>query len=89
MKGEGDRYVYGAHAFDTEWNTDEENHWHECACGAIANLGEHTYEEGSCTDCGLNDGVPPTGDSVLVPVVVIMMLSVAAIVVLNKKRVIA
>ena len=89
VKGEGDRYVYGAHAFDTEWNTDEENHWHECACGAIANLGEHTYEEGSCTDCGLNDGVPPTGDSVLVPVVVIMMLSVAAIVVLNKKRVIA
>lgn len=89
VKGEDDRYIYGAHAFDNEWATDATNHWHECDCGAIANLGEHTYEEGSCTDCGMNDGIPPTGDSVLVPVVVIMMLSVAAIVVLNKKRVIA
>ena len=89
VKGEDDRYIYGAHAFDNEWATDATNHWHECDCGAIANLGEHTYEEGSCTDCGMKDSVPPTGDSVLVPVVVIMMLSVAAIVVLNKKRVIA
>ena len=89
VKGEDDRYIYGAHAFDNEWATDATNHWHECDCGAIANLGEHTYEEGSCTDCGMNDGIPPTGDSVLTPVVVIIMLSVAAIVVLNKKRVIA
>ncbi len=32
------------HAFGTEWKTDEKEHWHVCACGAIAEKAAHTTE---------------------------------------------
>ncbi len=56
------------HSFGEDWQSDADNHWKECACGEIADLGEHTFgdwvvtkeatatEPGSqmraCTVCG-------------------------------------
>ena len=56
------------HSYSEEWSSDENNHWHECDCGAKADTAAHTYgewkviqeatkiEEGSmertCTVCG-------------------------------------
>ena len=55
------------HSYGAEWNFDETNHWHECACGDKADSAAHTFrwvidkeatatEKGSkheeCTVCG-------------------------------------
>ena len=55
------------HSFGTEWKSDTNNHWHECACGEKADTVAHTFkwvtdteatatEKGSkheeCTVCG-------------------------------------
>lgn len=42
------------HAFGDEWKTDENNHWHECACGAKNAEGKHDGDTATCTqqaDC--------------------------------------
>ena len=31
------------HSFGEDWQSDADNHWKECACGEIADLGEHTF----------------------------------------------
>ena len=49
-----DRYIPATHEFSAEWTTDETNHWRECACGAISELGAHSYTDNfdeNC-DCG-------------------------------------
>ena len=33
------------HAYSEEWSSDENNHWHECDCGAKTDMDAHTYDE--------------------------------------------
>ena len=37
------------HQFGTEWKSDDENHWHECACGEKTDMAAHTSDEGKVT----------------------------------------
>ena len=41
------------HDHGSEWKTDAENHWNECACGDKANVAAHTDEntDGKCDVC--------------------------------------
>ncbi len=32
------------HNYGTEWKTDENKHWHECECGNIVDMNEHSFE---------------------------------------------
>ena len=50
------------HEYSLEYSYDEENHWHECRCGVVEDLEEHTFGKGvkyndvtmiyTCTTCG-------------------------------------
>ena len=43
------------HTFETEWNYDENYHWHDATCehkSEISNYGKHTYLEDTCLVCG-------------------------------------
>ena len=50
------------HAHGTEWKSDEDNHWNECACGDKANTAAHKDEnaDGKCDVCAYNVGLPTT-----------------------------
>ena len=37
------------HSYGTEWKYDNNNHWHECTCGAKADEAAHTYGEWAVT----------------------------------------
>ena len=52
------------HAHGTEWKSDEDNHWNECACGDKANTAAHKDEntDGKCDVCAYNVGLPTTPD---------------------------
>ena len=52
------------HAHGTEWKSDENNHWNECACGDKANTAAHKDEnaDGKCDVCTYNVGLPTTPD---------------------------
>ena len=41
------------HAYGTEWKSDAENHWNECACGEKSNAAAHADEntDGKCDVC--------------------------------------
>lgn len=54
---------YHEHAPNGDWRSDENSHWHQCACNEKLDLGEHTWGEGivdaeaqliryNCTTCG-------------------------------------
>ncbi len=47
-------------AHGTEWKSDEDNHWNECACGDKANTAAHKDEntDGKCDVCAYNVGLP-------------------------------
>ena len=50
------------HEYSLEYSYDEENHWHECRCGVVEDLEEHTFGKGvkyndvtmiyTCATCG-------------------------------------
>ena len=45
------------HSYSEEWTTNETYHWHEATCehsDEVADYGEHTYENGVCTVCGMD-----------------------------------
>ena len=52
------------HAHGTEWKSDEDNHWNECACGDKANTAAHQDEnaDGKCDVCAYNVELPTTPD---------------------------
>ena len=52
------------HAHGTEWKSDKDNHWNECACGDKANTAAHKDEntDGKCDVCAYNVGLPTTPD---------------------------
>ena len=37
------------HQFGTDWQSDNENHWHVCTCGEKADAAAHTSDEGKVT----------------------------------------
>lgn len=44
-----------SHTFSTEWSNDANSHWHAATCEHTdeqTDLGEHSFENGSCTTCG-------------------------------------
>ena len=51
------RFIAAAHDFAVSWVTDGDNHWHECACGAISDKDAHGYEDNfdAACDCGYNN----------------------------------
>ena len=58
--------IANAHSHGTEWKSDKDNHWNECACGDKANSAAHKDEnsDGKCDVCEYNVGTPggSTGD---------------------------
>ena len=60
-----------AHNHASEWKTDANEHWNECACGDKANVGTHAdgNNDGKCDTCGTemstlpDDGGDNSGDS--------------------------
>lgn len=50
------------HAYGTDWKSDANNHWNECACGDKANIAAHKDEntDSKCDVCAYNVGVPTT-----------------------------
>ena len=58
--------IANAHSHGTEWKSDKDNHWNECACGDKANSAAHKDEnkDGKCDVCQYNVGTPggSTGD---------------------------
>lgn len=50
-----DTFEYGVvkeHEYSSDWAYDEDNHWHECFCGATTQPEKHEYENGECKYCG-------------------------------------
>ena len=86
------------HAHGTDWKSDKDNHWNECACGDKANTAAHKDEntDGKCDVCEYNVGLPTnpdnpqTGDNSMMHLWIILLcisgLSVIATTVLGKKR---
>lgn len=49
-----------SHSHGSEWKTDANNHWNECACGDKANVAPHADEDndGKCDTCDYAMGTP-------------------------------
>lgn len=41
------------HTYGTEWTWDGDVHWHECACGAKADVAVHAYDNDQDTTCNV------------------------------------
>ena len=56
--------IKGGHKYGTEWKSDADNHWNECACGDKANIAAHKDEnaDGKCDVCEYNVDLPTTPD---------------------------
>ncbi len=39
------------HEFSDKWESDDNNHWHECECDEKADVEKHTVSNGFCTVC--------------------------------------
>ena len=52
--------IANAHSHGTEWKSDKDNHWNECACGDKSNTAAHKDEnsDGKCDVCEYNVGTP-------------------------------
>ena len=52
--------VIHTHDYGTAWQSDENNHWNECACGDKANTAPHADEDndGKCDVCDYAMGTP-------------------------------
>lgn len=46
--GGGGGYVH-SHSYANEWSKDVDYHWHACACGAVSDKDEHTWNAGEIT----------------------------------------
>lgn len=89
------------HAHGTEWKSDEDNHWNECACGDKANTAAHKDEnaDGKCDVCAYNVGlptppadpnIPQTGDNTQLGLWITLLFvsgfGLVAVVFFNKKK---
>lgn len=73
------------HSFSEEWNSDADNHWHDCACGEKGDLAAHTYENGVCSACGAEE---PKSFLIwiIVGVAAVAVVAVVAVVIIKKKK---
>ena len=73
------------HSFSEEWNSDEENHWRDCACGEKGDLAKHTYADGVCSVCGAEE---PKSFVIwiIVGVVAVAAIAAGAVLVIKKKK---
>ena len=73
------------HSFSEEWNSDEESHWRDCACGEKGDLAKHTYEDGICSVCGAEE---PKSFVIwiVVGVVAVAAIAAGAVLVIKKKK---
>ncbi len=92
--------IANAHSHGTEWKSDKDNHWNECACGDKANSAAHKDEnsDGKCDVCQYNVGTPggstgdnpQTGDNsnmiLWISLLMISALGVVATTILGKKK---
>ena len=89
------------HAHGTEWKSDEDNHWNECACGDKANTAAHKDEnaDGKCDVCAYNVGLPTppadpdnpqTGDNtqlgLWIALLIVSNFGIVAITLFGKKK---
>ena len=50
------------HTYGTEWESDENSHWHQCSCGAKTDVAAHVYDsdqDDTCDVCGYRRQVTP------------------------------
>ena len=85
------------HAHSSEWKSDKDNHWNECACGDKANTAAHMDEntDGKCDTCEYvvsvpdNDN-PQTGDNSMISLWIILLcvsgLGIVVTTVCRKKK---
>ena len=89
------------HAHGTEWKSDKDNHWNECACGDKANTAAHKDEnaDGKCDVCAYNVGLPTppadpdnpqTGDNtqlgLWIALLIVSSFGIVAITLFSKKK---
>ena len=57
--------IANTHSYGTEWKSDKDNHWNECACGDKANSAAHNDEnsDGKCDVCEYDVGLPTNPDN--------------------------
>ena len=57
--------IANTHIHSTEWKSDKDNHWNECACGDKANSTAHNDEnsDGKCDVCEYDVGLPTNPDT--------------------------
>jgi len=55
-------YVRPAHicSFSEQWAFNETQHWHQCVCGDKANVGNHSFVNGTCSVCHMLEPVKLT-----------------------------
>ena len=93
--------IANAHSHGTEWKSDKDNHWNECACGDKANSAAHKDEnsDGKCDVCEYNVGTPggdkpndnpQTGDNsnmiLWISLLMLSALGIVATTVIGKKK---
>ena len=76
-------FTYGSatgHNYGTDWKSDKDNHWNECACGDKANTAAHKDDnkDGKCDVCGHNVPLPgsdnpATGDNTFLYVLAVIL----------------
>ena len=56
----GDGKITATHNHSADWESDENSHWNECACGDKVNIAEHKdeNEDGICDVCEYEVGLP-------------------------------
>ena len=77
------------HTHGTEWKSDRDNHWNECACGDKAKTEAHKdeNEDGKCDICNYTVKIPSTGDiSMMFLCIVLLCIGSVGVIVFNKKR---
>ena len=74
------------HTHGTEWESDEDNHWNECACGDKANTAAHEDNDGDglCDSCehavsAPDNGNPPTGDDGMLSLWLLLCIGAAGV----------
>ncbi len=73
------------HSFSEQWNSDEENHWRDCACGEKGELAKHTYEDGACSVCGAEE--PKSFPIwIIIAVAAVAVVAVVVVIVVKKKK---
>ena len=86
--------IKGGHNHGTEWKSDKDNHWNECACGDKTNIGAHddANGDGKCDVCPSNVGAPSVepqagnGGKLILWIILLIIILVIAYIYWKKKK---